>query len=88
MNELQCALGCFISGYKHKLIYCMRAIANRENLLTRLDKVLTKQSIPQFLSSGVIKRYDVKKSLLSLPPKMRGCEVSILSETADLNSQD
>ena len=66
----------------------MRTIANRGNLLTRLDKVITKQFIPQFLSSSEIKRSDVKKSLLSLPPKMRGCEVSIFSETSYLNSQD
>ena len=44
--EPQCALSCFISGYKHKLNYYMRTVPNISNLLRHIDDVITKEFIP------------------------------------------
>ena len=39
--EPQCALSCFISGYKYKLNYYMRTVPNISNLLQHID-IITK----------------------------------------------
>ena len=50
--EPQCALSCFISGYKHKLNYYMRTILNVSNLLRHIDDVIAKEFIPA-ITGGV-----------------------------------
>ena len=44
--EPQCALSCFISGYKHKLNYYMRTVPNISNLLRHINDIITKEFIP------------------------------------------
>ena len=79
--EPQCALSCFISGYKHKLNCYMRTVPNISNLLRHIDDVITKEFIPA-ITRGV-KCSEIERKLLSLPPKLGGLGIPIFSETFD-----
>ena len=79
--ESQCALSCFISGYKHKWNYYMRTIPNISNLLRQIDDVITKEFI--LAVTGGVKCSENEKKLLSLPPKLGGLGIPIFSEASD-----
>ena len=80
--EPQCALSCFISGYKHKLNYYMMSEPNISNLLRYIDDVITKEFI--LAIAGGIKCSENERNLLSLPPKLGGLGIPIFSETSDV----
>ena len=79
--EPQCALSCFISGYKHKLNYYMRTVLNISNFLRHIDDVITKEFIPAI--TGGVKCPENKRKLLSFPPKLGGLGIPVFSETSD-----
>ena len=79
--ELQFALSCFISGYKHKLNYYMRTVPNISNLLQHTDDVITKEFIPEI--TGGVKCSENERKLLSLSPKLGGLGIPIFSEMSD-----
>ena len=79
--EPQCALSCFISGYKHKLNYYMRTVPNISNLLRHIDDFITKEFIPAI--TGGAKCFENERKLLSLPPKLGGLGIPIFSEKSD-----
>ena len=58
--EPQCALSCFISGYKHKLNYYMTTVPNISNLLRHIDDLITKEFIPEI--TGGVKCSKVSKA--------------------------
>ena len=79
--EPQCALSCFISGYKHKLNYYMMSEPNISNLLRYIDDVITKEFI--LAIAGGIKCSENERKL-SLPPKLSGLGIPVFSETSDM----
>ena len=82
--EPQCALSCFISGYKHKLNYYMMSVPNISNLLRYIDDVITKEFI--LAIAGGIKCSKNERKLLSPQPKLGGLGIPIFSETSDILS--
>ena len=77
----QCALSCFISGYKHKLNYYVRTVPNILNLLRPIDDIITKEFIPSI--TGGVQCSENERKLLSLSPKLGGLGIPIFSETSD-----
>ena len=78
--EPQCALGCFINGYKHKLNYYMRTVPHISNFLRHTDNMIIKEFIPAI--TGSVKCSENERKL-SLPPKLVGLGIPIFSETSD-----
>ena len=78
MSEPQAAYAAFISGFKHKLIYFMRATPNMHEQLNPLDDLIDKSSIPA-IAEGHQCTMDDRK-LLSLPIKLGGLSIPIFTD--------
>ena len=81
-TEPQAAFSCFISGFKHKLTYCMRTIPDISNQLKQLDDIISTEFIPAV--SGGITCSDLERKLISLPPKLGGLGLPLFSEISDI----
>ena len=82
-TELQAAYAAFVSGFKHKLTYCIRTMPNIKKHLTRLDAIVDNEFIPA-ITDGHICSAD-KRLLLFLPAKKGGLAIPIFSTIADLD---
>ena len=81
-TEPQAVFSRFISGFKHKLNYCMRTIPGIKNQLKQLDDVISTELIPAI--TGGITCSNLERKLLSLPPKLGGLGLPIFSEICDI----
>ena len=75
------AYTCFTSGYKQKFNYVLRTIPNISHLLQRVDDVINTCLIPA-LTGGEFCT-EVERQLISLPPRLGGLGIPILSTIAD-----
>lgn len=80
------AYTCFISGYKHKLNYCMRTIPDIGEQLTKVDEVIITHFIPAI--TGGIKPSEEERSLFSLPPSMGGLGLPIFFNQAHVEFEN
>ena len=80
------AYTCFTSGYKQKLNYCMRTIADIGHHLKKLDEVVTTELIPS-ITGGIVPS-DLERQLFSLPPSKGGLGIPIFSEQAEIEYQN
>ena len=84
--EPQAAYSCFISGYKHKLSYCMRTIPDIGHLLKRVDDVILTELI--LAITGGINVNVAERKLISLPVKYGGLGIPIFSEISNLEYEN
>ena len=77
----QTAYSRFVTGFKHKPTFYMRAIPNISSHLKRLDEVITIEFIPAI--TGGINCSGIERKLMSLPPKLGGMGIPIFSDVAD-----
>ena len=80
--EPQAAYSCFVSGYKHKLTYCMRTIPDIGHLLKQVDDVILTELIPA-ITGGINVNHNEMK-LISLPVKYGGLGIPLFSEISNL----
>ena len=80
-TEPQASYSCFVSGYRHKMTYCMRTVPGIEHLLQQLDDVITTEFIPA-ITGGVTCTASERK-LLSLPSKLGGLNIPLFSEVSN-----
>ena len=85
-TQPQAAYTCFISGFKHKFTYFMRTVPDISSLLQKVDDVITTELIPA-ITGGIICS-SAERRLLSLPPKLGGLGIPILSSISDTEYQN
>ena len=78
-SEPQAAYSAFTAGFKHKVTYFIRTIANLKDVLKPLDDALDQKFIPA-LTEGHVLSGD-ERTLLSLPVRLGGLGIPIYSET-------
>ena len=76
------AYACFVSGYKHKLNYCMRTIPDIEENLMKVDQVITTHLIPAI--TGGIKPSEEERTLFTLPASMGGLGLPLFHRQAKI----
>ena len=84
--EPQAAYTCFITGFKHKLIYFMRTVAHIEEHLPQVDQAVSKHFIPSI--TGAILCSDVERKLLPLPPKLGGLGIPIFETLSNFEFEN
>ena len=84
-SEPQAAYSCFVSGYKHKLSYCMRTIPEINELLQPIDELINTEFIPAFTNGKLLN--DDERKLFSLPTRFGGMGIPIFSEMSSVEYQ-
>ena len=77
----QAAYAAYIHGFKSKFTYFLRTISDIADLLQPIEDVLRNMFIPA-ITGGVLCS-DIERRLLSLPIKMGGLGIDIVSEISD-----
>ena len=85
-SQPQAAYTAFTSGFKHRMTYFIRTIPNISEKLKPLDEKITNEFIPA-ISEGH-QCTQAERSLLSLPVRMGGMAIPILSEMCDTEFQN
>ena len=84
--EPQAAYSCFISGYKHKITYCMRTMPNIEHLLQPIDFTILTEFIPAITNGTIIN--ETERKLFALPTKYGGMGIPTFSETSKIEYEN
>ena len=83
--EPKAAYSCFVSGYKHKLIYIMKTIPNISHQLEKIDGLILTKFIP-VIKGGIYVNPD-ERYLLSLFAEYGRVGLPIFSELVGIESQ-
>ena len=79
--EPQATYSCIVTGFKLKPTFNMKTIPNISSHLKQLYEVITTEFIPAITCR--INCSDIKRKLMSLPPKLDGMGIRIFSDITD-----
>ena len=79
-TQPQATYTCYVAGYQHKLTYFLRKIPDIEDNLQPFEDVLRHQFILAITGGHIVN--DKERLLLSLPPRLGGLCLKIVTETA------
>lgn len=88
-TQPQSAYAGYISGYQHKFSYFLRTIPGIEDFLVPVEQALRHQFIPEITGGHIVN--DDERILLSLPPRLGGLGIKIVTQEAPIeyaNSRD
>ena len=78
----QAAYTCYTSGYQHKFSYYLRTIPGIEIYLAEVEHTIRHSFIPAITGGHIVT--DDERTLLSLPPRLGGLGIKILTEAAPI----
>ena len=81
-TPLQASYSAFVSGFKNKLNYLLRAIQNIRHLLLRIERTIRNTFIPAVTGGHTCN--DKERVPISLPTKYDGLAISIFHKTAEI----
>ena len=79
--EPQAAYNCFVSGFKHKLNYTMRAISDISHLLKPIDNIILTKFLPGITDGMKINQ--AERKLLSFPARYSCFVIPIFAEISN-----
>ena len=84
--EPQAAYSAFVSGFKHRFTYHTRTLENIQPLLAQVDHIIDTKFIPAITEGRVLST--MERKLISLPVRLGGLGIPIISETCVLDRQN